>query len=439
MRYSTQTSPLLFNNVKISLLTFYGLTNSFIKKNNLDFIQTNNSCLNSYISALKVNFYNYILRNSFLDKNVYQNTRSINLKGSILRMENISFDSFGNLRELSIELHNFAYLSSKNPLWLNSFNSDLYLSNEDYSYPEQDFWIFKEFNLKRVCIVLNYFQSCSCTLHWLTRNSININENSNFGDCVKDYRQNCSFLHCNFSDKVRLCNKIKKIRLKSLIKKPRDILIDSQIVDFVGFILIPPLGMFAFISNLLCIKVLMSKSIRNENTNKTEKSMFNLMLLNSWLGLAFSLIYLAHLINKCVAIDGIFCSRINKEIFSQYYDIIAVRFIGSILKLLSSLISIQIAFNRLDLLENKQQGKKNKRKRYFKIIFYILLMFLILLINFYNILTSRINSEFIYAVDEYNYIEFPITDTFYNVILSESALPLNLKKKKKLYFSQYFK
>lgn len=414
VRYSTQTCPFLFKNSNISTLYFYGLTNTFIRKNILEFLNLNITSLNSTILNFEAHFYQGVLNKNFFDKSVYENTLSISLIGSIKNIENFSLSFLKNVQELNLDLGNFAYLAYSGSRLFNSINATVYLldkvQNSKYSYPTEDFCFFKDLYLKNVCILNENIENCSCTLQWILKDSKDT-------DCSFIIKKECYLTDCNFTQNIRLCNELNfNYKFNNININPYDILFNSQWIDFIGFILIPLLGSFGVLSNLLCIKVLMNKK-NIEITNRTEKSMYNLMLLNSWLGFFYCLIYLIHLINKCVEINGIFCSSLNRTFASQVYDIYIVRFMGSILKLLSSLISIKIAFNRLNLLVDQDNLKKEGLiKKYTKVGLLIFTIILIFLINIYYILTSRINTDFIFALDEYSYIEFPIKNKFFNTL-----------------------
>lgn len=135
--------------------------------------------------------------------------------------------------------------------------------------------------------------------------------------------------------------------------------------------------------------------------------LLNLMLLNSILNLIYCLINLIHLINICVAVNGIFCSAINRKYLSQVYDIYIVEFMGSILKLSSSFISILISLIRIKQLKGSSVNFNKP-----KLIILILIVFiLIFLININILFTSKVNADF-FDLTDYSYTEFPIRNIF---------------------------
>ncbi|RMZ96958.1 hypothetical protein BpHYR1_015712 [Brachionus plicatilis] len=104
--------------------------------------------------------------------------------------------------------------------------------------------------------------------------------------------------------------------------------------------------------------------------NFTRSYSKNLMSFNSAINLLFSIIYCIHLINKCVYVNGIFCSAIKEERYVQLFDIIFVGFFLSILKTLANITIIGISWIRLvHLLGDRSWVKKlieikNKNKYY---------------------------------------------------------------------------
>lgn len=128
------------------------------------------------------------------------------------------------------------------------------------------------------------------------------------------------------------------------------------------------------------------------------------------------------MINKCVYENGIFCSKVHREYLSQIFEIYVVKFLGSIMKSATIIIYILISTNRLNLLN----GSRFKFKKLSKTILIFSLGLVLILLNVFVIFTSRVNENFL-ALDEYSYFEFPLKNTFLNILLYKYAPFINIR------------
>jgi hypothetical protein len=133
---------------------------------------------------------------------------------------------------------------------------------------------------------------------------------------------------------------IKKI---SSINDIREVFV---LLDFILIILTPIVCSLGLISNVLVIKV-----IRSNQKEELKENQYKYMCLNAASNSLILIIQAMSLISECQnRFNGIFCSHINKSGFAQYYKIVFIEYISSVLILFSNLTYIGFSINRLSLI-----------------------------------------------------------------------------------------
>ncbi|CAF1135628.1 unnamed protein product [Brachionus calyciflorus] len=153
--------------------------------------------------------------------------------------------------------------------------------------------------------------------------------------------------------------------------------------------------------------------------------------LNSLFNVLFILIYLCHLINECVSRNGLFCSSINREISSQYFDIYLVNLVGNYLKILSSISSVGISLIRYLLLSegyNSILANLFKKIQKFKSFFYILLIGYLISYGIQVLISLNLNENSLILDEMDEYREFPKKNAFV-VFYSSGRLIIDIKEK----------
>ena len=100
------------------------------------------------------------------------------------------------------------------------------------------------------------------------------------------------------------------------------------------------------------------------------ENMYRFIELNSIFNVAYCAVMILKLLNTCVFDEaGIFCSSAYETTAGQYFNIIVIHFLGSALKLSSSISYLMFAVSRLVLIrfQLKQIALKEKERK-FKVI-----------------------------------------------------------------------
>ncbi|CAF1126966.1 unnamed protein product, partial [Brachionus calyciflorus] len=143
-RYFKNTCPLIFSNSNINSLELYGLSDNFLIRNRLSFLALNQT-INSSIQEIVIKAYEIDLDESILDKIVFTDVVSLELKGKIRK---INVKQMENLTTLILKVENLKEFIFLNRETLeNTFRTSLKfidIYNFYYQFPDEDFCIFKE-------------------------------------------------------------------------------------------------------------------------------------------------------------------------------------------------------------------------------------------------------------------------------------------------------
>lgn len=422
--YSIQTCPFIFLNTKIEYLFFYGLSNTFLKRNKLGFSTFNNS-INTIVKKLHISVYKVNLDKKLMSEDIFKNIIFLILNGQFKFIRNNVLNSFKKLIYLELSIKNFINFLDENSKLLHVFKPNrknftrviqiIVDFNDDYQFPNEDFCLFKDFytsNLTKVFVKARIFM-CTETLGFLLRKS---NIDMEILEFMDFYKLNLNFPTCliNETTEIRLmekflnnCQKPNLIKINSKLTD-FDLIYFSEIINTLNFIISPIICLFSILINLLNLKILF-------NIKMFQRSMKNkLMIVNSLINFLYSVIYCVHLINKCVYVNGIFCSAIMRNKYVQLFDIIFVEFLVGVLKIWSNITIILLSWIRLSrLIESQPIVKKIaklKQKKIFKFTFgFFLTISILLCVD--KLFTVRINENF-FVLDYKNYEEFPNKNTF---------------------------
>ncbi|CAF0890401.1 unnamed protein product [Brachionus calyciflorus] len=401
VKYYLNTTSLIFQNANLNKIEFHGLSDSFLNRNILSFT-TLNSTLNSKIVTLALDMYNFKLSTSLIDPNLFKTILILTLKGTINSINSNLFTNLLNLSSIDFDLVNFPYFLTPNTGWLKKMPNKrirITIKNDGiYKFPNSDLCLFKSFENFSFVITpkLDY---CTCTIIWLLKNT-----------SLPTMRPNCTLINCNFETIFKSC---KFYKIKKETSNYYNEINRSQYLNFITVVFTPLFGLIGLVTNIINIIAL---SLIDSITKSSEQ-MNRLMLINSILNLIYSIIYLFSLINKCVYFTGLFCSSINKTYSSQIFDIIFIKFLANILKLMTNLSIIGISLLRLiTLIKDKSImaniGKFLKQKFSRILLILGLFGFLVSLDQFF---INDIN-ENLFIVSAIDYEKFPNENTFMNEI-----------------------
>ncbi len=106
---------------------------------------------------------------------------------------------------------------------------------------------------------------------------------------------------------------------------------------------------------ILCVFGTIIGAVKN-NEKELKENVYVFMSLNAKFNCAFCLINVFNLMSECIVENGIYCSAIRKLIFVQYFKIIAINYLGSVIKMCSNTTYLFMTLNRYMLI-----GKEHNR------------------------------------------------------------------------------
>ncbi|CAF0952054.1 unnamed protein product [Brachionus calyciflorus] len=370
--YKSEIFPLVFKNSKISILNIRGITDTFLRKNCLRFWnKTSIKNINSSIDYLKLNIDNSKLNNYLLNSDLFSLTTTLSINGHLKSIEDNVFKNFKNLKFIKITVRSFKQFYHQIGLkWLSSLPNKIpiyfYSKDSSYTYPDEDFCIFSKFSN---AFKINPIEQ-SCTTSWILNNT------------------NSNNIICNFELLLNKCYSLNQI--KSLQFDYDSILIEKLISLFIIILIKPILCIICISLNIINIKIIFD--------NKMNKiKMYKFILIGSIIDILICVFYLLETTSECVQAYGIFCSWIQKSLFSQYLKLIGVNFFGNILKMCSNYFSIAFSIDRY-LINSKVKNK------FFNYLNRITINKILLIILSVSILLN-INKIYDYKIEKFDGVE----------------------------------
>jgi hypothetical protein len=118
-KFSTNMCPFIFWNIKLLILNLYRISSSFVEKNQLEFLQINETLnLNSGIQHLQVFIYHSELNAKFLNKQVFKQIKVIDLNGQITKIEQDLFKPFNKLNFVRLRTQYIQNILVHNNKWI---------------------------------------------------------------------------------------------------------------------------------------------------------------------------------------------------------------------------------------------------------------------------------------------------------------------------------
>ena len=134
-KYSANMCPLIFWNIKLTLLNINRISKTFIEINQIGFQYISNDLLlneiNSIILHLQLYIYHSDLNSKFLNKHVFKQLKSIDINGQITNLQEDLFKPFNNLNFIRLRTQNVKNILVHNNKWLNNINYDININPED--------------------------------------------------------------------------------------------------------------------------------------------------------------------------------------------------------------------------------------------------------------------------------------------------------------------
>lgn len=370
-KYEKNLCPLIFRNSNINQIYFYGLSDCLVKRNMLSFVRKGFIMEYSFNSNIK-SVYFKIFRGKFdlylVNKRVFEKVEQISLVGSIDEIDENVFVQLIFLKKINFQLENFQYLlTEKKSTWIEYLN---YYGNDDTFYfnllgetinylDDSDFCFFKNYPPKNsifTILNLNFIKNNYCLITWLIRKNFDFKnktwEMEYFIFNTKKILDSSDLnRNCNFIKMLEMCEFKFKYQKNRLIG-PLEFEYKTEELNFITIFFIPIFCLLGILTNGINILILNLPN-QTDFQNKTKNFIYKLMNIYSAVNLSFYFIYSFHLMGKCVAINGVFCSAINRTLFAQFYEKYFIEILSNILRISSILLNSSISINRLVLLRKK--------------------------------------------------------------------------------------
>ena len=400
--YPVSICPLVFRSSYLSSFFFTKITNSFLIRNRLLFANTTSnktkevSLKTVYYVAFEI-FYDRLTA-SLLNTQLFKNVQNINLVGCVINIDADLFKELGVLRRITFKLSNFRQLFHSGNRWMTSLNAELNVDLNNsrqvnayahkwlyimfvypqsfvsfdrvYEYPDEDFCIFKTFPHRHLVLPLIYPGekiNCSCTLKWLHfyYNTFNIYYSMTKNDYYHDPNQYARFditsvwkycrdafakLNCDLANRIQMCD-LSKTELSSKedfffkIGSDIDLYFLLKWLQFVLLLVLQPVLCFlSILSNLLVILVITNK----KKAKDFQEPMYKFMLLNAVFNAFYCVIMILKLVNTCVYFfTPSLCSSVYQLEAIQYFKIVAVFYLGNVLKTSANISYLGFTLSRL--------------------------------------------------------------------------------------------
>jgi hypothetical protein len=392
--YRKDVCPFVFQNTQLEELGLFKITNSLIFKNQLEFLELNETDaydLNlKQLSSLSLGIYNEDVSLKVVNRFIFKNIFFLGILGSINRIEENLFESFKKIEDITISLDNLKSIYHNGVKWMKHLNGDLNVTIEnetdfnlhykrtiivelnenespfkhEYEYPNEDLCLFKEFphhQLVYPLIINKAKQPCSCTVLWLTKYFKKIYNSSDYLKYF--YAKNKETLtmsqcqleantQCDFEEKFRNCENIITTHQGTHNGVYHDFLIFEWLKYVINVYFQTIFSILGFVFNLLIMIVLMNKKRKKDFSNTMYKHIYS----NAAFNLIFCLIKSLSLINICIFPRTSFCSSIYKYESSQYFKIIVGNFFGNAFKLCCNISYILFALSRFSVSTSSHTG-----------------------------------------------------------------------------------
>ena len=448
--YSKKTCPYVFKNNKLIGLKLGHITNSFIFKNQLEFIdinQTSDFDLNNrdlFYLTIGAAYQDITLR--LIDKYVFKHIKRLLVSGVIESIQTDLFAHFKSLKFFCLFLDNLdRFLHNSDNSWMkylnNEVNVDLNNMNEvdkymrssfkieitskskntngskysfqnSYLYPDADFCLFKHFPHEHLVYPVFFSGDriqCTCTIMWLIQYYGMYGRRSDLSTyLVQFYVMNDYFNHtilvcvdgqlnsriksCNFAKRLKDCNRSDFVIRKTNPITDEEIFFKIKWIEMIVFIFLQPIICFVgIITNLLSILTL--KQHLNSKKEK-DKKMYKHIFINSIFNLIYCILTLLKLINVCIFQISSFCSSLYVYESSQYFRIIIIYFFGNVIKLCCNVSYISFALSRFSLSINNENKFLNKFDKFSLKQFYFVTIVICTLLSIFKLFEYQKNEVY---------------------------------------------
>ena len=417
--YPKNICPLVFKDTLANEFYFGDITNSYIIKNPLNFIKTNETKQLPYLAVILLDMYYEHLSAAILEPRLFAGIKELKVNHIVGGIHSDVFVPFKMLKYIDFDIDNLGTFFNQGTSWMRGLNADISVNlsntkkvhqnlnkrmlirfqrrlnvsfNHIYEYPEKDICLFRNFphrHLVLPIIVPGKRLKCTCTLKWLQlyahlyEPEIKIARDYAFNYDKNNYQENYflvdrrkTFVYCNDSFKCDFatifnrCHPIvsaqsNKFRLDNDV----DIYFVFKWIYFICVIILQPvLCLIGLINNSLVLLV-----IKNKRTRKLFKDpMYTHIGINAVFNLAYCTILLLSMVNICLSFNSsVFCSSVYQNNSAQYFKIVGVYFLGNVFKLCSNMSYLYFTFSRFVLISDLKATNPLKRIAHVHAVIYV--------------------------------------------------------------------
>ena len=233
--YRKDTCPFVFTNTQVEELGLYKITNSLIFKNQLEFLDLNETKgfeMNlKQMRFLRLSIFNEAISSKIVNKFIFKHIKYLVVMGSVNKIEDRLFNSFKELGLIELNLDDLKSFFQNGIEWMKYLNGDFnstqkmvflrILENlspfkQEYLFPSEDLCLFNKFPHHQLVIPLIRDKikiKCSCTVLWLLKNYDVFYKTPQFKffygkeeDLSMEYCSLESSTQCNFEEKFKYCD-----------------------------------------------------------------------------------------------------------------------------------------------------------------------------------------------------------------------------------------
>jgi hypothetical protein len=434
---SSPICPYVFLNAILDNLGLYQITNSFIFKNRLEFINIDadvpvGGLHTNEIQFLALNIVYEELSEKILNPHIFKYIIGLELSGSPYRIKETLFELFTQLEYVICYMESMRKFLHEGITWINSLNVNV--NNNDtfelrpnstdrlvilvlkelnlnrwtqvYTYPDEDLCLYETFPNKQLIIpsihIAYEHLTCSCTLIWLIQNQ-RIFQKYKTSQIYEIYFKNLSVheqcMNNNYLEKFEACQFTEKFN--TCLNKPLpklgfelsaiDILFVYEWVRMIIQVYLKTfLTLFGLLTNVLVLLVLKNKAFAKNFNN----IMYKHIGFNSMFNFGFCLIQSFSLINLCIFPKSSFCSNIYKTSEAQYVKIVLILFLGNSLRLCCNFSFILFSVSRFCISVSTKSKLFLKFKSLHLKSFYLIMFVMCSLWSMFKLFEFRPNETF---------------------------------------------
>ena len=194
--YTQKVCPLVFSNASTSQIWFSAISSSLIYKNELEFLQVNESDTSiRNLNLLRIEVAYVVITERIISKSVFKYIKTLYISGFFYGIDSGLFTNLKHIKTIVLKADSLELTLNQGLNWLEHLNTDInftrkkadldraiyiklyeeaYAFKKLYAYPDTDLCMYKDFPHSRLIypIVLSQqYLNCTCTIVWLIQYS----------------------------------------------------------------------------------------------------------------------------------------------------------------------------------------------------------------------------------------------------------------------------